>query len=118
MITMRLIRPKTVAALGAHCDDIAIRAGTTLLFMCAANPGLRVDVLVLSGGGTERADEEQAALAAFCPSADLRINLLKFRTDDSPRIGTRPRRHWSSCVSRAALMWSSRPTGSMRLSLV
>ena len=52
MITMRLIRPKTVAALGAHCDDIAIGAGATLLFMSAANPGLRVDVLVLSGGGT------------------------------------------------------------------
>jgi LmbE family N-acetylglucosaminyl deacetylase len=32
---------------------------------------------VLSGGGTEREDEERAALAAFCPSGDLRITVLK-----------------------------------------
>ena len=77
MITMRSMRPHSVAALGAHCDDIAIGAGATLLSICSANPGLQVDVLVLSGGGTEREDEEKAALAAFCRSADLRISVLK-----------------------------------------
>jgi LmbE family N-acetylglucosaminyl deacetylase len=77
MITMRTAGPTVVAALGAHCDDIAIGAGATLLFMCSANPGLRVDALVLSGGGTEREDEEHGALAAFCPGADLRITVLK-----------------------------------------
>jgi LmbE family N-acetylglucosaminyl deacetylase len=77
MITMRSVRPTSVAALGAHCDDIAIGAGASLLFMSASNPGLRIDVLVLSGGGTEREDEERAALAAFCPDADLRITVLK-----------------------------------------
>jgi LmbE family N-acetylglucosaminyl deacetylase len=66
-----------VVALGAHCDDIAIGAGGTLYAMCAARPGLRVDVLVLSGGGTEREDEERAALAAFCPGADLDVTVLK-----------------------------------------
>ena len=78
MITMQLIRPSAVAALGAHCDDIAIGAGATLLLMCSANPGLRVDVLVLSGGGTEREEEERAALTALGPGADLRITVLKF----------------------------------------
>jgi LmbE family N-acetylglucosaminyl deacetylase len=77
MITIRPVRPRAVAALGAHCDDIAIGAGATLLSMCSARPGLRVDVLVLSGAGTEREDEERAALAAFCPGADLRITVLK-----------------------------------------
>jgi LmbE family N-acetylglucosaminyl deacetylase len=66
-----------VAALGAHCDDIAIGAGGTLLTLCAGNPGVRVDALVLSGGGTEREDEERAALAAFCPGADLDVTVLK-----------------------------------------
>jgi LmbE family N-acetylglucosaminyl deacetylase len=77
MITMQLGHLGAVAALGAHCDDIAIGAGATLLSICTANPGLRVDTLVLSGAGTEREDEERAALAAFCPSADLRITVLK-----------------------------------------
>ena len=45
--------------------------------MCSANPGLRVDALVLSGGGTQREDEEHTALTAFCPDADLRITVLK-----------------------------------------
>ncbi len=68
---------RAVAALAAHCDDIAIGAGGTLLTICASRPGIRVDALVLSGGGTEREDEEAAALAAFCPGADLRLTVLK-----------------------------------------
>jgi LmbE family N-acetylglucosaminyl deacetylase len=66
-----------VVALGAHCDDIAIGAGGTLYAMCAARPGIRVDALVLSGGGTDREDEERAALAAFCPGADLDVTVHK-----------------------------------------
>jgi LmbE family N-acetylglucosaminyl deacetylase len=66
-----------VVALGAHCDDIAIGAGGTLYATCAARPGLRVDALVLSGGGTDREDEERDALAAFCPGADLDVTVLK-----------------------------------------
>ncbi|MFE1272285.1 PIG-L deacetylase family protein [Streptomyces sp. NPDC058758] len=66
-----------VAAVGAHCDDIAIGAGGTLLTVCRARAGVRVDALVLSGGGGEREREERAALAAFCPGADLRLTVLK-----------------------------------------
>ncbi|MDQ1034728.1 LmbE family N-acetylglucosaminyl deacetylase [Streptomyces sp. V3I8] len=66
-----------LVAVGAHCDDIAIGAGGTLLAMCQARPGLRVDALVLTGGGSEREQEERAALAAFCPGADLRLTVLK-----------------------------------------
>ncbi|MCQ4196229.1 PIG-L family deacetylase, partial [Streptomyces parvulus] len=66
-----------VVAVGAHCDDIAIGAGGTLLTLCTARPGVRVDALVLSGGGGEREREERAALEAFCPGADLRLTVLK-----------------------------------------
>jgi LmbE family N-acetylglucosaminyl deacetylase len=66
-----------VVVLGAHCDDIAIGAGGTLLALCEANPGLRVDALVLSGGGTDREDEERAALRGFCPGADLELTVHK-----------------------------------------
>ena len=75
---------RALAALGAHCDDIAIGAGGTLLAVCAARPGVRVDVLVLSGGGTEREDEERAALADFCPGADLRVTVLKLPDGRAP----------------------------------
>lgn len=67
--------PERVVLLGAHCDDIAIGAGATLLRLCRARPGLVVDALVLSGGGTPREAEERAALAAFCPGARLGVRV-------------------------------------------
>ncbi|MFI2619647.1 PIG-L deacetylase family protein [Streptomyces sp. NPDC018584] len=77
MIGLGAGRLRRIAAVGAHCDDIAIGAGGTLLTLCLAHPGIRIDALVLSGGGSEREQEERAALAAFCPDADLRLTVLK-----------------------------------------
>ncbi|MFI8487592.1 PIG-L deacetylase family protein [Streptomyces rubrogriseus] len=77
MIRLGAGSPERIVAVGAHCDDIAIGAGGTLLTVCLARPGVRVDALVLSGGGGEREREERAALAAFCPGADLRLTVLK-----------------------------------------
>lgn len=62
--------------LGAHCDDIAVGAGGTVLTLCRARPGLRVTVLVLTGGGTGRETEEVLALSALCPKAELRVTVL------------------------------------------
>ncbi|MFI1825688.1 PIG-L deacetylase family protein [Streptomyces sp. NPDC020412] len=77
MIRLGSDRLDRLVAVGAHCDDIAIGAGGTLLATCLARPGIRVEALVLTGGGTEREQEERAALAAFCPGADLRLTVLK-----------------------------------------
>lgn len=70
-------RMEEVVLLGAHCDDIAVGAGGTLLTLCRANPELRVKALVLTGGGTARAEEERAALNAFCPKASLELTVLE-----------------------------------------
>jgi LmbE family N-acetylglucosaminyl deacetylase len=83
---------RSVVVLGAHCDDIAIGAGGTLLTLCEANPGLRVDALVLSGGGTAREDEERAALTAFCPGADLEVTVQKLPDGRLPA-------HWDEAKS-------------------
>ncbi|MCT9089870.1 PIG-L family deacetylase [Streptomyces sp. ASQP_92] len=77
MIRLGAGRPERLVAVGAHCDDIAIGAGGTLLALCLARPGIRVDALVLSGGGSEREQEERAALDAFCPGADVDVTVLK-----------------------------------------
>ena len=65
-----------IAVLGAHCDDIAIGMGGTLLNLSRNEPGLRVRGLVLSGGGTEREAEEIDALTAFCPGGDVDVTVL------------------------------------------
>ena len=92
MIGLGAGRVDRIVAVGAHCDDIAIGAGGTLLTLCQARPGLRVDALVLSGGGTEREQEEEAALAAFCPSADLRLTVQKLPDGRLPA-------HWEEAKS-------------------
>jgi LmbE family N-acetylglucosaminyl deacetylase len=76
-----------IAVIGAHCDDIAIGMGGTLLTLARSIPGLRVRALVLSGGGSPRELEERAAVAAFCPGADVEITV-----DDVPD-GRAPA-HW------------------------
>ena len=76
---MRSLLPETLdhlMLLGAHCDDIAIGAGGTLLTLCRAHPGVRVTALVLSGAGTHREAEERMALAAFCAKAELELTVL------------------------------------------
>ncbi|MFH8453249.1 PIG-L deacetylase family protein [Streptomyces fungicidicus] len=92
MIRLGPGRLDRVVAVGAHCDDIAIGAGGTLLTLCLARPGVRVDALVLSGGGGEREEEERAALAAFCPGADLRLTVLKLPDGRMPA-------HWEEAKS-------------------
>ncbi len=66
---------KCVAAVGAHCDDIAIGAGATLMQIARRNPGVVVHALVLTGAGTDREVEEKNAFAALCPQADVRLTV-------------------------------------------
>lgn len=76
MIELSSGRLKEIAVVGAHCDDIAIGMGGTLLTLAAAEPGLRVRGLVLSGAGTERQAEELEALRAFCPDAHVDVKVM------------------------------------------
>lgn len=73
-----------IAVVGSHCDDIAIGMGGTLLTLAGARRGLRVRALVLSGAGTERVAEETAALAAFCPGAEVDATVLDIPDGRAP----------------------------------
>ena len=83
-----------IAVVGAHCDDIAIGMGGTLLSL-QNSPGLRVRGLVLSGGGTEREAEETDALAAFCPGADVEVTVLDIPDGRAPAHWERIKNHLS-----------------------
>jgi LmbE family N-acetylglucosaminyl deacetylase len=80
-----------IAMVGAHCDDIAIGMGGTLLTLAAAEPGLRVRALALSGAGSEREVEEKDALLAFCPGADIEVTILDVPDVGHPHIGNESR---------------------------
>ncbi len=72
MTPLRIDGVTDLVVVGAHCDDIAIGAGGTLLRLAPQ----RVRALVLTGGGTPREKEERAALAAFLPGAELEVKVL------------------------------------------
>ncbi|MEU4312745.1 PIG-L family deacetylase [Nocardia sp. NPDC024068] len=95
MITLAPADLTEIAVLGAHCDDIAIGMGSTLLTLTRARPGLRVRALVLSGGGTAREAEERTALGAFCAQADLELTVLDVPDGRAPA-------HWDRVKSELA----------------
>lgn len=76
MLSLLPERLDRILLLGAHCDDITIGAGGSLLELCRAHPGVAVSAMVLTGGGSLREEEERAALAAFCPGARLEVAVL------------------------------------------
>ncbi len=88
MLSLLPERLDRLVLLGAHCDDIAIGAGGTLLTLCRAHPGLSCRALVLTGGG----------IAARGGGAGRARRVLP---------GRRPRRHRARPARRPA----ARPLG-------
>lgn len=95
MTTLLSLDASSVAVVGAHCDDIAIGAGATLLQMTRRNPGIVVHALVLTGAGTEREIEEKNAFAAMCGAAEVRLTVADLPDGNLPR-------HWGDVKDRVA----------------
>ncbi|MFK3984948.1 PIG-L deacetylase family protein [Micromonospora sp. NPDC050397] len=74
MASLRLSGVRSLVLVGAHPDDIEIGAGGLLLALGAANPGLRVRYLLLTGSPARQA-EARAAAAAFLPGARIDFDL-------------------------------------------
>jgi LmbE family N-acetylglucosaminyl deacetylase len=76
---------RSVAVIGAHCDDIAIGAGATLMELTREHPQIVVNALVLTGGGTEREVEEKNAFASLCGPAEVRLTVADLPDGQLPR---------------------------------
>lgn len=86
---------KNVAVIGAHCDDIMIGAGATLLEMIARSPDVVVHALVLTGADTEREVEEKNAFAALCGTVEVRLTVADLPDGRLPE-------HWGRVKQRLA----------------
>ena len=75
MMALTPVSLNSVAVIGAHCGDIAIGVGATLIEIVRDKPDLVVHALVLTGGGAERELEEKTAFAAICAPADIRLTV-------------------------------------------
>lgn len=67
--------PLRIACLGAHCDDLAIGAGGTILRLVEEHPRSTLDWLVLSSSPARRQEEEAAAAEFAAGAADLRLQI-------------------------------------------
>jgi LmbE family N-acetylglucosaminyl deacetylase len=75
MLELQIGALRSVLCLGAHCDDIEIGAGATILKLVAARPALRVHWVVFSST-EERAAEARASAGDFlkgAASADVQV---------------------------------------------
>jgi LmbE family N-acetylglucosaminyl deacetylase len=85
----------SIALIGAHCDDIAIGAGATLMELTRRHPDVVVNALVLTGSGTEREVEEKNAFASLCGAAEVRLTVADLPDGRLPR-------HWSDVKEHLA----------------
>lgn len=78
---------KTILCLGAHCDDIEIGCGGTLLKFLKANPNAHVHWLVFSSN-EERAAEARASAASFLEGAGSnKVVIADFKDGFLPYFG-------------------------------
>ncbi|MEZ5499031.1 MAG: PIG-L deacetylase family protein [Steroidobacteraceae bacterium] len=74
----RFGNPSQVLCIGAHCDDIEIGCGATLLRLARESPACRFTFAVFSGDET-RAAEARAAAAALVGVARVSMQMHQFR---------------------------------------
>jgi len=81
-----LPRNGTVLCLGAHCDDIEIGCGGTLIELHRRHPELRFVWVVFSGDAV-REPETRTAAAALLAGANVSVQVHRFRGSFFPYIG-------------------------------
>lgn len=90
MLNLRLAQQKdefSILCLGAHCDDIEIGCGGTLLTLLGSTPNVSVYWQVFSSTPSRRKEAIEGA-ERFCANArDLQINVLDFRDGYLPYEG-------------------------------
>ena len=79
--------PLRILCLGAHCDDLEIGCGGTILRLLAERPGSTVRWEVFAGDG-ERASEARSSAADFLAAAGrTQVEINSFRESYFPFVG-------------------------------
>src|SRR5689334_3523725 len=77
----------TILCLGAHCDDIEIGCGGTLIELCERHPRLRLIWVVFSGDAVRERETRAAAAALLGAGANVTVEVHHFRTSFFPYYG-------------------------------
>jgi LmbE family N-acetylglucosaminyl deacetylase len=76
-----------VLCIGAHCDDIEIGCGGTLLRLLESNPGLEVHFLVLCSDALRKREALDAARRLLGDASQKHVEILSFRDGFLPWSG-------------------------------
>jgi LmbE family N-acetylglucosaminyl deacetylase len=77
-------RLQRVLCIGAHCDDIEIGCGGTLLTLLQANPGLAVDWVVFSSDAVREREARESAAEFLGTGVGRRVLIRQFRNGYFP----------------------------------
>src|SRR5689334_20887604 len=87
LLTAASLRAERILCLGAHCDDIEIGCGGTLMKLLESSPGAHVDWIVFSSS-TVRGPEARAGAATFLAGAgSSNVVVESFRERYFPYVG-------------------------------
>jgi len=95
----QLTSSATVLCLGAHCDDIEIGCGGSLIELNNRCPGMRFVWVVLSGDAV-REQETRAAAASLLRGANVSLEVHRFRESFFPYLGAQIKEAFESLRSR------------------
>jgi LmbE family N-acetylglucosaminyl deacetylase len=90
---------RRVLCLGAHCDDIEIGCGATVLTLLASRPGIAVDWVVFSGTAERAAEARAAATGFLAGAASSRVVIHDFRDGFFPGEWTRIKECFSALAA-------------------
>jgi LmbE family N-acetylglucosaminyl deacetylase len=79
--------PRAVLCLGAHCDDIEIGCGGTVLRLREANPELEIHWVVLCSDERRRSEAQEGARRFLGAGAEKRVQIQGFRDGFLPYEG-------------------------------
>jgi LmbE family N-acetylglucosaminyl deacetylase len=102
VIELPVQRLRSVLCLGAHCDDIEIGCGGTILRLLDANPGVDIRWIVFSGE-PERAAEARTSAGAFLERATgARVDIEAFRERYFPYVATGVKEYFDALSAESA----------------
>lgn len=92
----------TVLCLGAHCDDIEIGCGGTLVELRRRHPGLRFAWVVFSGDAVREPETRAAAAALLGTGGNVTVDVQRFRPSYFPHLGSQIKDEFEALRARVA----------------
>jgi len=101
VIVLPLTEVRSLLCIGAHCDDIEIGCGGTVLHLLEMNPALHVQWVVFSSDEQRAAEARAGADAVLAGSAGARVEIESFRGRYFPYVAAEIKERFDRLGSEA-----------------